>query len=114
MRELKNLEELKDFIEFYSKCVVIYSSLRCPPCRRLHTVYKHETEVAGLPAASVTIDKLSPRDFEKLLNDPKLSLRAVPTIAVYINGEMVFKTVGFNGKDALERKIRDFLKKRGA
>jgi len=110
MKEVKSLNEVREFVKFYERCVVVYSSLRCPPCRRLHAAYKDSSEIAGVPAICLTIEYLKPEELHSLAEDPDLVLRAVPTTAIYVKGKIVHRVVGFRDKKSFESEVRAALR----
>jgi thioredoxin 1 len=73
----------------------------CGPCKMLAPIYEEiSKEMKDIHFAEVDIDESGDIPSEA-------SVRGVPTIVLYKDGEEVARVVGFVTKDALKRKISD-------
>jgi thioredoxin 1 len=73
----------------------------CGPCKMLAPIYDElSKEMKDIHFTAVDIDESGDIPSEA-------SVRGVPTIVLYKNGEEVTRIVGFVTKDALKHKIKD-------
>ncbi|MGV8162709.1 MAG: thioredoxin [Candidatus Nanoarchaeia archaeon] len=97
---MDNLTE-KNFKEHIhkGKTAVKFWAEWCGPCKMLGPIYEEVSkEMNGIKFTKVNIDEESPIAEEH-------SVRGIPTIILFKDGEEVHRIVGFATKDALKSKI---------
>jgi thioredoxin-like negative regulator of GroEL len=79
----------------------------CPPCRKLKSLLpKWEAELMGMGVDRILIcDKDEDRDVAK-----DLGCRAYPTVALVIDGKLVFRITGCPSKELLKSKVKEYIK----
>jgi thioredoxin 1 len=81
--------------------IVKFSTNECPPCQQVKPIFK---EIASDPEyAAITFINANVADDRSMLD--KFSVKALPTIKIYINGEEVDELVGAHN----DKEIRKFI-----
>ena len=93
-----------DVLEASKPVVVDFWAPWCGPCRQVSPILD---EIAGTYADKIDVVKINTDDNPKVA--AQYGITALPTIAVYQNGEMVKSLVGAKPKVILLRELADWI-----
>ena len=93
-----------DVLEASKPVVVDFWAPWCGPCRQVSPILD---EIAGSYADKIDVVKINTDDNPKVA--AQYGITALPTIAVYQNGEMVKSLVGAKPKVILLRELADWI-----
>jgi thioredoxin 1 len=93
-----------DVLEASKPVVVDFWAPWCGPCRQVSPILD---EIAGTYADKIDVVKINTDDNPKVA--AQYGITALPTIAVYQNGEMVKSLVGAKPKVILLRELSDWI-----
>lgn len=93
-----------DVLEASKPVVVDFWAPWCGPCRQVSPILD---EIAGAYADKIDVVKINTDDNPKIA--AQYGITALPTIAVYQNGEMVKSLVGAKPKVILLRELADWI-----
>lgn len=102
IREINSIEEHNRFKEIKGIKILKFSALWCGPCRVLTDTIKNiDTEkVNDVIFAEINIEN---EEFDNICAE--LSIRGIPVLAYYKDGELKDKTTGLQSEDAIISKI---------
>lgn len=93
-------KNIKDFMK-KENVVIDFWAEWCGPCKMLGPIFEElSKEIKTVNFAKVNVDESAEIASE-------YSVRSMPTLVIFKNGEEIARIVGFSSKDSLKRKITD-------
>lgn len=99
-----NDENAKQEIETGKPVVIDFWAEWCGPCKRVAPIVE---ELAGEYEGKVLIGKYNVDEYSDITAE--FSIRNIPTLLFFKNGQLVDRSVGSLSKDDLEEKIKKLL-----
>ena len=93
-----------DVLQSDKPVLVDFWAERCAPCRKVAPILE---EIAADHADKITVVKLNTDQNPQTVG--KYGIVSIPTLNVYVGGEVVKSMIGAKPKPILLRELRDFL-----
>lgn len=99
------MENFKDLISSEKPVLVDFYATWCGPCKMMHPILE---ELAGKVGGNARIVKIDIDRNESLAG--VYNVRSVPTLMIFRDGELKWRTSGVTSADALEEELKKYYK----
>lgn len=97
------MEKFEDIIKSEKPVLIDFFATWCGPCKMMHPILEELHDKIGDKARIIKIDIDRNQDLAALYN-----VRSVPTLMIFQNGEMKWRTSGVQPSQALERELEKY------
>ena len=97
------MESFEDIIKSEKPVLVDFFATWCGPCKMMHPILEELHEKVGDKARIIKVDIDKNEQLAAMYN-----VRSVPTLMLFKNGKLEWRTAGVQSADALEQVINQY------
>lgn len=97
------MEKFEDIIKSEKPVLIDFFATWCGPCKMMHPVLEELHEKVGDKARVIKIDIDKNQELAAIYN-----VRSVPTLMIFLNGELKWRTSGVQPIQTLEQELEKY------